>query len=76
MRECPQARGEKRSEPAVRITALSSEIQPIQSLAESPNILPTLLEKFTITPMREKGTIGLRLVLSYYNNCSTRINRW
>jgi serine/threonine protein kinase len=35
-RECPQARGEARSEPAVKITMLPSEIQPSQSLAESP----------------------------------------
>ncbi|MBD2304812.1 hypothetical protein H6G17_04675 [Chroococcidiopsis sp. FACHB-1243] len=36
VRECPEVQGEDSLEPIVKITALSSEIQPIQSLVESP----------------------------------------
>lgn len=36
MRECPEMGGENKSEPAVKITAFTSENQPIQSLPEAP----------------------------------------
>jgi serine/threonine protein kinase len=36
VRECPEVQGEDSLEPVVKITALSSEIQPVQPLAASP----------------------------------------